>query len=30
MGKYDNFEDAEKARIDGENKYFGEYKIINN
>lgn len=29
LGKYDDFEDAEKARKNGEDKYFGEYKIKN-
>ena len=30
LGYYNSFEDAEKARKIGEDKYFGEYNIINN
>ena len=30
LGLYSNFDDAKKARIIGEEKYFGEYNIINN
>lgn len=29
LGYYNSFEDAEKARKVGEDKYFGEYNIIN-
>jgi hypothetical protein len=30
LGNYDKFEDAEIARKIGEEKYFGEYNIVNN
>lgn len=29
LGNFDNLDDAEKARKNGEEKYFGEYNIIN-
>lgn len=30
LGKYDNYEDAVRARIDAEKKYWGEYRAIEN
>ena len=30
LGKYEKYDDAVKARIDAEKKYWGEYRMVEN